>query len=61
MIKECAIRPGWAQRSDRAKAPPAPAHLVEEQRAGARMLGYLMCLSVLFWAAVGVTVWTAMT
>lgn len=61
MIRECADFPGWARKSDHAKTPPAPAHLVEEQRAGARMLGYLMCLSVLFWAAVGLAVWRAMT
>ena len=61
MIREWASFPGWARKSDHVKTPPAPANLVEEQRAGARMLGYLMCLSVLFWAAVGLTVWKAMT
>ncbi|MDP8919669.1 MAG: hypothetical protein M3O00_12395 [Pseudomonadota bacterium] len=61
MIKECADFPGWARKSGQFKTPPAPAHMVEEQRAGARMLGYLMCLSVLFWAGVGLTVWNVMT
>lgn len=61
MIRECASLPAWARNSDHVKTPPAPGHLVEEQRAGARMLGNLMCLSVLFWTVVGLTVWKAMT
>ena len=61
MMRECADLPRWARKGDYVEIPPAPAHLVEEQRAGARMLGYLMCLSVLFWAVVGLTVWHVMT